>query len=128
MDGQRTSQRRRLIVILPCLLLCVGPAVGPPGLAQGSDDKAADPEATAALRPARLAPENRGDPADSREAFRSSPVVFIENVGQFDPTARFQMRGGAGTMWLAADAIWISLLEAPAGPLNGLTRGSGSGS
>ena len=45
------------------------------------------------------------------EALRSSPLMFIENVGQFDERARFQVRGGMGTMWLAEDALWITLLE-----------------
>lgn len=45
--------------------------------------------------------------------FRSSPVMFIENTGQWDDAARFQVWGGtAGTMWLAEDAIWITVLEA----------------
>ncbi len=42
----------------------------------------------------------------------SSPVMFIENAGQWDDGARFQVWGGpAGTMWLAEDAIWITMLE-----------------
>ena len=41
--------------------------------------------------------------------FRSSPVMFIENVGQWPEGARFQVWGGpAGTMWLAEDAIWLT--------------------
>ena len=35
--------------------------------------------------------------------------MFIENVDQFDERARFQVRGGPGTMWLTDDAIWITL-------------------
>jgi len=30
-----------------------------------------------------------------------TPTIFIENVGQFGAGARFQMWGGAGTVWLA---------------------------
>jgi hypothetical protein len=54
-----------------------------------------------------------GTPAAARvaEAMRSSPVMFIENVGQFAEGARFQVRGGNGTMWIAEDAIWITVLE-----------------
>jgi len=37
--------------------------------------------------------------------------MFIENVGQWDAGARFQVRGGAGTMWLAEDALWITVVE-----------------
>ena len=45
------------------------------------------------------------------QALRSSPVMFIENVGQFAEGARFQVRGGDSTMWLAEDAIWITVVE-----------------
>jgi hypothetical protein len=46
------------------------------------------------------------DATATEQAFRSSPVMFIENVGQFDDRARFQVRGGMGTMWLAEDASY----------------------
>ncbi|NLE76067.1 MAG: hypothetical protein GX605_04865, partial [Chloroflexi bacterium] len=36
--------------------------------------------------------------------------LFIENVGQFAPGARFQMWGGPGTVWLAEDALWVSVV------------------
>jgi hypothetical protein len=39
--------------------------------------------------------------------------MFIENVGQFDTRARFQVRGGGGALWLAEDALWLTLLELP---------------
>lgn len=39
------------------------------------------------------------------------PVMFIENVGQFDKQVRFQVRGGIGTLWLADDGLWVTLLE-----------------
>lgn len=46
------------------------------------------------------------------DSFRSSPVMFIENAGQWDDLARFQVWGGtAGTMWLAEDAIWVTVVE-----------------
>ena len=39
-------------------------------------------------------------------------VMFIENVGQFSDSARFQIRGANGTgIWLANDAVWMILLE-----------------
>jgi hypothetical protein len=54
-------------------------------------------------------------------ALQSSPVMFIENVGQFAPSTsptgtgqagtRFQVRGGDRTIWLAEDAIWVTVLE-----------------
>jgi hypothetical protein len=37
-------------------------------------------------------------------------VLLIENTGQFDPAARFQVWGsplGAGTTWVAENAIWV---------------------
>ncbi|MCB0204054.1 MAG: SBBP repeat-containing protein [Anaerolineae bacterium] len=44
--------------------------------------------------------------------FQSSPVIFVENMGQWDDGARFQVWGSpVGTMWLADDAIWITVLE-----------------
>lgn len=45
------------------------------------------------------------------ETLRNSPVMFIENIGQFDGGARFQVRGGNSTLWLADDALWITILE-----------------
>ncbi len=49
--------------------------------------------------------------APRAETARSSSIMFIENVGQFAEAARFQVRGGTGTMWLADDSIWITVLE-----------------
>jgi hypothetical protein len=40
-------------------------------------------------------------------------VLFVENVGQFAEGARFQVWGGQHTIWLAEDAIWITVLERP---------------
>ena len=44
----------------------------------------------------------------------SGEMTFIENVGQFDERARFQVQGGGGTLWLTEDALWLTVLE-PAG-------------
>ncbi len=44
------------------------------------------------------------------QALRTSPIMFIENMGQFADGARFQVRGGNGTMWLAEDALWITIM------------------
>ena len=41
----------------------------------------------------------------------SPSIMFIENVGQFDSRARFQVRGGEATLFLADDAIWFTYLE-----------------
>jgi hypothetical protein len=36
---------------------------------------------------------------------------FIENAGQFAPEARFRARGAGGEVWLADDAIWITVYD-----------------
>lgn len=38
-------------------------------------------------------------------------VLFIENVGQFDEEARFQVYGGDRQIWLTEEAIWVTILE-----------------
>ena len=58
--------------------------------------------------PSAVAQQPQAVPAS---AFRSSPIMFIENVSQFADGARFQVRGGNGTMWLVEDAIWITVVE-----------------
>ncbi len=40
-------------------------------------------------------------------------ALFIENVGQWDPAARYQLPGGDGVTWFADDGVWITLLEPP---------------
>ncbi len=40
----------------------------------------------------------------------SSPL-FIDNAGQWPEAARFQVWGGGTTMWLAEDAIWMTVVE-----------------
>ena len=49
---------------------------------------------------------------DIEETLQSAPVIFIENVGQFDDDARFHVRGADYDFWLADEALWITLLEA----------------
>lgn len=41
----------------------------------------------------------------------SSPVRFIENVGQFDARARFQGQGGSTTFWLTKNGLWLTRVE-----------------
>jgi hypothetical protein len=52
-------------------------------------------------------------PASGTEpaAATASPVMFVENVGQFESGARFQAQGGSGSLWLAEDGMWVTLLE-----------------
>ncbi|MEI7847763.1 MAG: SBBP repeat-containing protein [Chloroflexota bacterium] len=45
----------------------------------------------------------------------TSSIMFVENTGQFDPAARFQVQGANTSIWLAENALWISILEKPAG-------------
>jgi uncharacterized repeat protein (TIGR01451 family) len=40
-----------------------------------------------------------------------SSVRFIENVGQFHPDARFLARGGSTSLWLAEDALWLTVVQ-----------------
>jgi hypothetical protein len=68
---------------------------------------------------ARVAPqpaETDSPQAKVTEALRSSPVMFIQNVGQFDERALFQVRGGDKTIWLTEDGIWVTVLEKPPKP------------
>ena len=51
------------------------------------------------------------DSAAIAPAIQTSPVMFIENVGQFNNAARFQVSGADRTIWLAEDAIWVTILE-----------------
>ncbi len=41
--------------------------------------------------------------------------MFVESVGQYDPTARLKVLGGDHAVWQAEDAIWLTILG-PAGP------------
>ena len=48
-------------------------------------------------------------------AIPPTPVMFIENVGQFDKGVRFQVRGGNATIYFADEALWFNVLEQPKG-------------
>ena len=55
-------------------------------------------------------------------------TLFIENAGQWPAAARFQVWGGPSTMWLAKDAIWITMVAEPLpSPLSFEERGEGPG-
>ncbi len=67
-----------------------------------------------AAAPQTVVPDAVATPATGR-------VLFIENAGQWPAGARFQVWGGPGTLWLAQDAVWLTVAErsdgaAPAGP------------
>jgi hypothetical protein len=57
------------------------------------------------------APAPAPDRARVSAALRSAPLMFIENVGQFDQRARFQVRGGDATLWLAEGGLWMTVGE-----------------
>jgi RHS repeat-associated protein len=44
-------------------------------------------------------------------ASATNGVMFIENVGQFDPQMRFLVRGDRSNLFLADDALWLTVLE-----------------
>jgi hypothetical protein len=60
------------------------------------------------------------DRARVSTALRSAPLMFIENVGQFDQRARFQVRGGNAILWLAEDGLWVTVAK-------GVNPSTGSG-
>ncbi|MCS7227071.1 MAG: SBBP repeat-containing protein, partial [Gloeomargarita sp. SKYB31] len=42
-------------------------------------------------------------------------MMFIENVGQYEPAVRFYAPGGGGAMWLTGEGLWVTIVEtAPA--------------
>jgi streptogramin lyase/uncharacterized protein YegL len=59
------------------------------------------------------AQERNGPAADLAAA---SPVLFVENAGQWPEAARFQVWGGQAAMWLSEDGIWFVI--------GGQTRGA----
>ncbi len=59
----------------------------------------------------------------------ASGALVVENVGQFDPRARFRLLAGGAALWLAEDALWVTVLvtdpaapatERPSPPAGGL--------
>ena len=45
-----------------------------------------------------------------------APLTVIENVGQFDPEARYQIPVAGGTLWVAPGALWMTVLEQGSSP------------
>lgn len=50
--------------------------------------------------------QTRNSPA-ATDLPAASPVLFIQNAGQWPEAARFQVWGGPASMWLARDGIWF---------------------
>lgn len=57
-------------------------------------------------------------------------LMFVENVGQFDPQVRFQAQAANGTLWMTGDGyrltVWEAALAAPAPAETGDEVGSGT--
>ncbi|MEW5986903.1 MAG: SBBP repeat-containing protein [Chloroflexota bacterium] len=47
---------------------------------------------------------------DQLPMVNDQPLLFVENVGQWDARARFQARSGNVTLWLAEDALWLTMI------------------
>ncbi len=58
--------------------------------------------------PSPFFPAAEGDDSDSSP---KHSVLFIENIGQFDPNAKFVLRGGNGIINLESESIWITTYE-----------------
>ena len=107
----RLVLRRMTLLMIMALL---GPGKPPLMAAQSQSVSPAAPALSPVLSPVEGVVEGlppAPDHARVAETLRSAPVMFIENVGQFHDGARFQVWGGPGTMWLAEDAIWITVFE-----------------
>lgn len=89
---------KRLILILTIIILLALPAP----LAIGT---APPIQETGSLGMQRFAQ------APETKVLYSGSVMFIQNVGQFDERALFQVWGGDKTIWLAKDSIWVTVLE-----------------
>lgn len=63
--------------------------------------------------------------ADSPAPVSDPSLVFVENVGQFEPGARFMARAGRETLWLAEDGLWITV-ESPMSEVRSPESGGGS--
>lgn len=53
--------------------------------------------------------DNKGEVVPALE---NSPIMFIENVGQFDPRSRFVVSAGSATIYFSDKDIWFVVLEA----------------
>lgn len=60
-----------------------------------------------------VTPASISDHAYLSTVLHSTPLMFIENVGQFDRHARFQVRTDKATLYLTESELWLTLL-APA--------------
>ncbi|MGB0387711.1 MAG: SBBP repeat-containing protein [Ardenticatenaceae bacterium] len=98
---------KRLLILSSLVLLCALFAVARTTQSQSA---AAQPEIAPVAQPNSVSVMAQ---ANVEEALQNKSVMFIENMGQFDEDARFHVYGGDLDLWLANDALWITLLEAP---------------
>ncbi|MHB1415335.1 MAG: SBBP repeat-containing protein [Chloroflexota bacterium] len=56
-------------------------------------------------------PPALAQPVQTARAASHSPLMFVENVGQFAPGARFQALGADASLYLAQDSLWFTALE-----------------
>ena len=76
------------------------------------------PTASGTADPFETSPQEGSAPSSATQdrltqAQQSAPFTFVENVGQFDSKARFQVRISGATIWLADDEVWITVLDKP---------------
>ncbi|MDY7076912.1 MAG: SBBP repeat-containing protein [Chloroflexota bacterium] len=50
-------------------------------------------------------------PGDSVVTSQDGPLMFVENVGQFPDGVHFYVYGADHTVWLAKDALWMTVIE-----------------
>ena len=97
-----------------------GTAGGPATVSVGAGQTPVGPAAPVAHFPPNVGGDREG--VGEGPGVRASPGMFIQNVGQFADGARFQVRGGDKTIWLAEDGVWVTVVEGPH-PTPGLPDG-----
>jgi hypothetical protein len=107
MNAHKLVVATSVAVLVPLLLLS----------AVGMSPRAAQPQIAPSLPPDH---EQVGQP------LADAPLMFVENVGQFAGGARFLVHGGDRTIWLAQDALWVTVLEPGDGGAEG-QGGEGAG-
>ncbi|MCL5962203.1 MAG: SBBP repeat-containing protein, partial [Chloroflexi bacterium] len=70
----------------------------------------ASPATAAAVPPAPASDRSRLESAAA-----SSPLMFVENVGQADARTRFVVQGPGGAIFLTEDGIWYRMVDGPQG-------------
>ena len=48
-------------------------------------------------------------PANADPTSSPHPLLFVPNLGQFDPHVHFQAHTSAGTLWLTDNAVWLTV-------------------